>query len=296
MGSHLDSVAIGGRFDGSFFRSMQEQGVKTRAPLVLINWTNEEGARFFLRLETSSVYAGKSTIEAAHASTSNGHSGPTRGGELAKIGYVGNGPNTFEEFPISAYFEIHVEQAGYDLVFPTSERRRRPCEYVPNVSSPRHVVGVAKIMTAVDELAHKHNGRSMITNVLSGPRGACNIRSSTRISFCLMNREAADLEDMGADIEKQIKGVASRQGLELEVKRDVHLLPRDFWPEATDCIRRACGDKGITSHAGMSHGSTMTTTLVPTGMVFVRAKDDISHCAKEWSDKDDSTHLILKNV
>lgn len=91
-------------------RSLQEQKIKTRAPIVVINWTNEEGARFWPFLGSSVVYAGQSTVEEAHASTTYDGSGITMGGELAKIGYVGDGPNTFDEFPISAHFEIHVEQ------------------------------------------------------------------------------------------------------------------------------------------------------------------------------------------
>jgi N-carbamoyl-L-amino-acid hydrolase len=65
---------------------MKEQNVKTRAPLVLINWTNEEGARFFPLLGSSCVYAGQSTVEEAHASISTDNSALTMGGELAKIG------------------------------------------------------------------------------------------------------------------------------------------------------------------------------------------------------------------
>lgn len=89
---------------------MKEQGVETKAPIVLINWTNEEGARFFPPLGSSCVYAGQSTLEKAQASVTHDGLGVTMGGELAKIGYIGDGPNTFDEFPISAHFEIHVEQ------------------------------------------------------------------------------------------------------------------------------------------------------------------------------------------
>lgn len=92
-------------------RSLKEQGIKTRAPLTLINWTNEEGARFYPALGSSVVYAGASSVEQAHASWSHDGSELTMGSELARIGYVGDGPNTFEDLPISAHFEIHVEQA-----------------------------------------------------------------------------------------------------------------------------------------------------------------------------------------
>jgi N-carbamoyl-L-amino-acid hydrolase len=65
---------------------MREHNVKTRAPLVLINWTNEEGARFFPLLGSSCVYVGQSTAEEVHASISTDNSALTMGGELAKIG------------------------------------------------------------------------------------------------------------------------------------------------------------------------------------------------------------------
>lgn len=105
-------------------RSLKEQGIKTKAPLVVINWTNEEGARFFPLLGSSSVYAGQSTVDAAQASTANDASGLTMGGELARIGYLGDGPNTFQEFPISGHFEIHVEQST------TLEKAGKPVGWV----------------------------------------------------------------------------------------------------------------------------------------------------------------------
>lgn len=119
MGSHLDSVLTGGRFDGPLgvigalevVRSMQEQKIETFAPICVINWTNEEGARFFPPLGSSCVFAGESTVDAAHESKANNGSGETLGDALDSIGYVGDGPNTFEEHPLSAHFEVHVEQA-----------------------------------------------------------------------------------------------------------------------------------------------------------------------------------------
>ncbi|KAI7537391.1 hypothetical protein KC331_g10951, partial [Hortaea werneckii] len=95
MGSHLDSVATGGRFDGPLgvigalevVRSLKEQNIRTRAPITLINWTNEEGARFFPPLGSSCVYAGQSTVLAAHESKANNGSGETLGEALQSIGY-----------------------------------------------------------------------------------------------------------------------------------------------------------------------------------------------------------------
>ncbi|KAL4903140.1 hypothetical protein BDW74DRAFT_186465 [Aspergillus multicolor] len=312
MGSHLDTVATGGKFDGPLgvlsglevIRSFKEQGIKTRAPLALINWTNEEGARFFPPLGSSTVYAGQTGVEQAHASLSNDGSGITMGSELAKIGYVGDGPNTFEEFPISAHFEVHVEQATdlemagkpvgwvegwhgityYEVVFTGEDGHANT---YPMYGRRDALTGTAKLITQLETLAYSRNGYTTVTNIQSGPWGACNIQSKTKVVFCLMHRKTEGLEEMGSDVVRSIKGIAALHGLEYDVTRPVHLLPGDFWPEAVDCVRRACGDKGIGSRTGTAHDSTMTRLKCPTAMVFVRGKDGISHCAKEWSDKED---------
>ncbi|KAL5041291.1 hypothetical protein BDW71DRAFT_192115 [Aspergillus fruticulosus] len=285
-------------------RSFKEQGIKTRAPLALINWTNEEGARFFPPLGSSTVYAGQADVDQAHASLSNDGSGVTMGSELAKIGYVGDEPNTFEEFPISAHFEVHVEQAT-DL-----EKAGKPVGWVegwhgityheviftgedghantyPMYGRRDALTGAAKLITQLEILAYSRDGTTTVTNIQSGPWVACNIQSKTKVVFCLMHREAKGLENMGNDIVRSIKRIASLHALNYEMTRPVHLLPGDFWPEAVDCVRRACGDKGIGSRTGTGHDSTMTRLKCPTAMIFVRGRNGISHSAKEWSDKED---------
>ncbi|PSS25660.1 hypothetical protein M430DRAFT_64184 [Amorphotheca resinae ATCC 22711] len=309
MGSHLDTVATGGMFDGALgvigalevMRSMKEQNVKTNAPICLINWTNEEGARFFPLLGSSLVYAGKSTVEEAHASLSTDNRGLTLGGELAKIGYVGDGPNTFEEFPISAHFEIHVEQHT-DL-----EKAGKPVGWVTGWNGMTWYEVIfhgddghantksmwAKLISEIESLAYDFGGDTTTTGLHSHPFGSCNIQSRTKVVFCLMHAEKEGLENMGDEIEKRIKSIAGQRGLDYDLERTIHLPPGDFWPEAVDCVKRACGDKGIASKTRTGHDSTMTTTIVPTAMVFARAKDGISHSAKEWTSKEDCAESAL---
>ncbi|KAK5457074.1 hypothetical protein LTS15_004855 [Exophiala xenobiotica] len=318
MGSHLDTVATGGKFDGPLgvigalevMRSFKEQGIKTRAPVVLINWTNEEGARFFPLLGSSIVYAGRSTVEQAHAATSNDASELTMGSELAKIGYVGDGPNTFQEFPISAHFEIHCEQstdlekAGkpvgwvegwqgmtwYDVIF---HGENGHANTYPMYGRRDALTGAAKLVCELEKLAYEQNGATTVTGIHSRPWGACNIQSKCKMTFCLMHKEAEGLEQMGKIIMERVKSIASLHGLETETDRTVHLLPGNFWPEAIDCVRLACGDKGIASRTGTGHDSTMTQLLCPTAMVFARAKDGISHSPKEWTSKEDCAESAL---
>ncbi|KAL4760992.1 glycosyl hydrolases family 31-domain-containing protein [Aspergillus foveolatus] len=248
---------------------LTQTGIKTRGPLALLNWTNEEGARFFSPLGSSTVYTGQTGVEQAHASLSNDSSGITMGDELAKIGYVGDGPNTFEEFPISAHFEVHVEQATdlekagkpvgwvegwhgityYEVIFAGEDGHANT---YPMYGRRNALTGAAKLMTQLETLAYTNNGYTTVTNIQSGPWGACNIQLKTK--------------DMGADIVRSVKGTASLHGLEYKLSRPVHLLPGNFWPEAVDRVVELAVI-GVLDHA--------------------RGNDGISHCAKEWSDKED---------
>ncbi|CZR54327.1 uncharacterized protein PAC_04211 [Phialocephala subalpina] len=304
---------------------MKEQNIKTRAPLVIINWTNEEGARFFPLLGSYCVYAEQSILEDAHASISTDNSSLTMGGELAKIGYVGDGPNYFDEFPISGHFEIHVEQhtdlekAGkpigwvegwqgmtwYNVVFHSDDGH---VNTKPTYGRRDTLAASAKPINELENLAYEMNGYTTTTGIhlppaklafsyanslKSHPFGSCSIQSKTKVVFCLMHKEAEGLEATGEEIVKRINSIAGQRGLEYELARDIHLLPGNFWPEAITCVRDACGDKGIASRTGTGHDSTMITLKVPTPMVFVRAKDGISHSPKEWSDKDDCAEGAL---
>jgi N-carbamoyl-L-amino-acid hydrolase len=324
MGSHLDSVATGGRFDGPLgvigalevVRSMQEQGIETFAPITVINWTNEEGARFFPPLGSSCVFAGESTVNAAHESKANNGSGETLGDALRSIGYVGDGPNTFEEFPLSAHFEIHVEQAralekagkavgwvegwqGISVFEVTFRGEDGHANTYPMHGRRDTLVGASKLVVELDALAHTAGGYTTATNIQSGPVGCCNIQSNTKLVFCVMHQQLQGLESMGYEILSKAKAIASTHGLDMEHSRILHLEPGTFWEEAVDCVRRACGDKGMGARTDTAHDSTMTTLKCPTAMVFARAKDGVSHAAHEWTDKADcaeSATVLGKSV
>ncbi|KAJ3539114.1 hypothetical protein NM208_g5625 [Fusarium decemcellulare] len=118
MGSHLDSQPAGGRFDGSLgvvtalqvLRTVKESGIKTHAPLAAINWTNEEGSRFPTMCSGSGIWCGAQSLEATHALADLADPKATMYTELKRIGYLGNTPCSSAENPLSAYFELHIEQ------------------------------------------------------------------------------------------------------------------------------------------------------------------------------------------
>lgn len=256
------------------------------------------------------MYSGQSTIEEARASISNDGSPLTMGGELARIGYVGDGPNTFEEFPISAHFEVHVEQstdlekAGkpigwvqgwqgmtwYEVVF---HGENGHANTYPMYGRRDTLMGAAKFMTSLETLAYDMDGATTVTSIQSGPIGSCNIQSKTKVVFCVMNKDGDSLLEMGEKAKRSAKAVASLHGLEHDWKRTLHLLPGDFTPEAVECVARACGDKGIGSRTLTGHDSLATLLKAPTAMVFVRSKNGISHAPEEWSEKEDCAEGAL---
>ena len=128
MGSHLDTQPTGGKFDGvlgvlgalEVVRSLNDLKIKTRRPIVVANWTNEEGSRFAPAMVSSGVFAGVYTKEFAYSRVDA--EGKTLGDELERIGFKGDKP--IGGFPIHASFELHIEQ-GPILEDEIDRRRRR---------------------------------------------------------------------------------------------------------------------------------------------------------------------------
>src|SRR5713226_9654144 len=114
VGSHLDTQPTGGKFDGVLgvlaaleaLRVLVEAGYETYAPIEVVNWTNEEGARFSPAMTSSGVFAG--AFDRAWAVSRRDRSGETFGAALEAIGY--RGPEKCGAHPLSASFELHIEQ------------------------------------------------------------------------------------------------------------------------------------------------------------------------------------------
>jgi N-carbamoyl-L-amino-acid hydrolase len=114
IGSHLDTQPTGGKYDGvlgvlsglEVIRSLNDLGIKTKHPIVVVNWTNEEGARFAPAMLASGVFAGIHTLDYAYGRKDP--EGKTFGDELKRIGWVGD--EKVGARKMHAYFEYHIEQ------------------------------------------------------------------------------------------------------------------------------------------------------------------------------------------
>ena len=114
IGSHLDTQAAGGRFDGilgvlaglEILRTLDDNGMETKRAIEVVNWTNEEGARFSPPMAASRVFAGLGTVEWLHDLKDD--DGIRYGDELRRIGYLGEAPVGGRA--LDSYFELHIEQ------------------------------------------------------------------------------------------------------------------------------------------------------------------------------------------
>lgn len=116
LGSHLDTQPKGGRYDGivgvncalEVLRTLHEAGYESYAPLCIVDWTNEEGARFSPAMIASGVWGGAFELEYAHSRSDS--SGKTIKSELETIGYLGDAGCSYKDNPLSAHLECHIEQ------------------------------------------------------------------------------------------------------------------------------------------------------------------------------------------
>jgi hydantoinase/carbamoylase family amidase len=148
MGSHMDTQPAGGRYDGilgvqaalEVLRTLHENKVDTHCPIVLVNWTNEEGARFPGAMMASGVWSTKSNTPLEACWALQDKDGVCMKDALQQIGYSGDTPCDYRENGLACHFELHIEQgpilekeeyrrsdfgAGHEMVRSSCRRRRR---------------------------------------------------------------------------------------------------------------------------------------------------------------------------
>ena len=184
LGSHLDSQPTGGKFDGALgvlaalevVRTLNDLDIRTRHPIEIVNWTNEEGSRFAPAMTASGVFAGVLTLEQALGLRDA--DGKVLGAELERIGYAG--PDAVGGRPVHAFFELHIEQGplledeGIDIGVVTGANGQKWYDVVligveshagptPMRSRRDALVGAARIIEAVNRIGHEHDPAACAT-------------------------------------------------------------------------------------------------------------------------------------
>ena len=315
MGSHLDTQPFGGRFDGVFgvlaalevVRTLNDHGVTTVTPLEVVNWTNEEGARFAPSMLASGVYGDVFELDWAQSRRAV-DSGATLVDELKRIGYLGDSP--LREHQFSAFFECHIEQgpildaAGiavgvvnaaqgfrwYDL---TLEGFASHTGSTPMAGRRNALLGMAKVVQAVDDIAHEHAPLARGTvgsQVEVGPGSRNVIPGKVDFTVDMRHPSAETLAAMDAALREVCAEVAADIGLTLSLEQISHTEPVAFDEGCVAAVKNACQRLGVSHQyitSGAGHDACYVANRAPTTMLFAPCKDGISHHESESAESED---------
>ncbi|MFO1139185.1 MAG: Zn-dependent hydrolase [Paracoccus sp. (in: a-proteobacteria)] len=314
MGSHLDTQPTGGKYDGvlgvlsglEVVRSIRDLGLRTRRPIVVVNWTNEEGTRFAPAMLASGVFAG--VHDEDYANSREDAEGKRFGDELERIGW--RGTEDVGGRPIRAMFEYHIEQG------PILEAEGRQIGVVTHGqglwwlqvtltgkdahtgSTPMNMrvnagLGMARIIEAVHRIAMAHQpgavGAVGQANVYPNSRNVIPGRAVFTIDF--RSPDLAKLTSMRAELEAEAPRIAAELGLGIEIEPVGHFDPVTFDPALVKVVRGAAERLGY-SHmnivSGAGHDACWINRVAPTVMIMCPCVDGLSHneaeeISPEWA-------------
>ena len=309
FGSHLDTVPTGGRFDGVFgvlvglevIRALTDAGIGTRAPLELVNWTNEEGSRFRPAMMGSRVHAGDMTLEAALAVTDD--AGVTVAEALrdtAQAGGLTPSPRGW-----ACWLEAHIEQgpvmeaSNTDIGIVTGTMHARYFQLVVT-GEPSHVgpttmdrrrdslAATAEVVLAVERiaLAAEPGGRASASWIENFPNARGNVPNVTRLHCDVRHDNAARAIAMEASLRAALDGIAARRGVRIDVDPYTTFGPVAFDQTLGNVLRRKAEGRQLSIRdmtAAAGHDSVLIARLCPSAMLFIPSVGGITHNPKEYS-------------
>jgi N-carbamoyl-L-amino-acid hydrolase len=325
FGSHLDTQPTGGKFDGilgvlaglEVMRRLDEAGIETEAPLCLVNWTNEEGARFAPGMVASAVYAG--VVDKQWALDRPDRDGIRFGDALRTIGYVG--PETAGARRFGAMVELHIEQG------PVLEAEGKTIGIVAGAKgaiwADCRVIGVdshagstpmpmrrdaltafAEFALAIEEIARNEDpdGVGTIGVAEAFPASRNTIPAEVRFTLDIRHPELDGLGRMDEAVTAAADRIAAARNVTFEIDRFWRKDPITFDPALGAEIARAAEELGFPARpitSGAAHDAVLTASVVPSAMIFVPCKDGISHNEAESATKEDcaaGADVLLRTV
>ena len=329
VGSHLDTQPTGGKYDGvlgvlgglELIRTLNDLNIKTKHPIVVTNWSNEEGTRFAPAMLSSGVFAGVHSEDWAKSRVDA--NGKRFGDELERIGWVGD--EIVGSRQMRAMFELHIEQG------PILEAEKVDIGVVTHGqglswtqitivgkdahtgSTPMHMrknagLGMAKILALVDAIALDHGPHAV------GAAGHIDVYPNSRnvipgkVVFTVDFRspDLSVIENMENRLKSEGQSVADSLGLEIEFDKVGGFDPVTFDDNCVGAVRSAAEKLGY-SHmdiiSGAGHDACWINRVAPTAMIMCPCVDGLSHNEAEEITKDWATagadvllHAVLETA
>jgi beta-ureidopropionase / N-carbamoyl-L-amino-acid hydrolase len=315
LGSHLDTQPTGGRYDGvlgvlsalEVVRVMNEQGIRTRHPVGIVNWTNEEGARFVPSMIGSGVFAGAYTLEYAHDRRDS--EGLSLGDELRRIGYLGSAP--VGKQPMKAYFEYHIEQGpileakrrnvgvvthcqGFSWLEITLTGREAHTGSTPMNMRSNAALAMAQIMQMVQDLAMRNQPDAVgsVGQVNFTPNSRNVLPGKVVFTVDVRSPDLAKLDMLHTKVEAEAKRIANDLAVGIGIEPVGRVDPITFDPELVSIVRRSAEELAV-SHmelvSGAGHDACWLARVVPSTMIMCPCVGGLSHneaeeISTEWAE------------
>ncbi|QRF68526.1 Zn-dependent hydrolase [Ponticoccus alexandrii] len=303
VGSHLDTQPTGGKYDGvlgvlgglEIIRTLNDLNIQTKHPIVVSNWTNEEGTRFAPPMLASGVFAGVHTQDWAYARQDA--AGKTFGAELERVGWKGD-----EEVgarKMHAFFELHIEQGpileaeGKEIGVVTHGQGLSWTQVTVTGkdahtgSTPMHMrrnagLAMARILEAVDAIALDNAphalGAAGHIDVYPNSRNVIPGKAVFTVDF--RSPDLSVLEAMEARMKTEAQAICDRMELSVEFEKVGGFDPVTFDEGCVTAVRSAAERLGL-SHmniiAGAGHDACWINQKTPTAMVMCPCVDGLSH-------------------
>ena len=329
VGSHLDTQPTGGKYDGvlgvlgglEIIRSLNDLNIKTKHPIVITNWSNEEGTRFAPPMLSSGVFGGMHTLDWAYNREDS--EGKTFGDELVRIGWKGE--EEVGDRKMHAFFELHIEQGpileaenkdigvvthgqGLSWTQITVTGKDSHTGSTPMPMRRNAGLGMARILEKVEEIALSHAPHAV------GAAGHIDVYPNSRnvipgkvvFTVDMRSPELSVIADMEKRLMSESKNICENLGLEVEFEKVGGFDPVKFDEKCVSAVRDASEKLGY-SHmnliSGAGHDACWINRVAPTAMIMCPCVDGLSHneaeeISKEWATAgaDVLLHAVLETA
>ncbi len=329
MGSHLDTQPTGGKYDGvlgvlgglEVMRTLNDTNIKTKRPIVVVNWTNEEGTRFAPAMLASGVFAGVHEQDWAYERTDA--KGKKFIDELERIGWKGDEP--VGKRKIHSMFELHIEQGpileienkdigvvthgqGLWWLQVTLTGKEAHTGSTPMKMRKNASLGLGKLLQLVNEIAMSHQPDAVggVGHIEVSPNSRNVLPGQIVFTVDFRSPDQKTLDAMKARFETEAPKIAEELGIGIEIEVAGHFDPVTFDEGCVTAIRNAAERLGYSHRnivSGAGHDACWINRVAPTAMVMCPCVDGLSHnededISKEWASAgaDVLLHAVLETA
>ena len=309
FGSHLDTVPTGGWFDGvsgvlaglEVLRALDAAGIRTRAPLELVNWTNEEGSRFRPAMMGSRAHAGNLALDVALATTDD--DGISVAEALRLSGQGGGNPPAPRDW--AAWLELHIEQGpmleatGTDIGIVTGTMHARYLQ-ITVTGDPSHagatpmknrrdsLAAAAEIILANERIARaaEPDGRGSASWIENFPNARGNVPDITHLHCDVRHTDPAKARLMEHELRSAINTIGLMRRVEITIDPYATFGPVLFDAGLGALLRRKAEERQFSVRdaiAAAGHDSIFIAPLCPSAMIFIPCAGGITHNPNEFS-------------